>query len=177
MGGTKADPTYRDLGDHTETLEIEYDPRRISYEELLEVFWRNHNPLARPYSRQYMAAVFYQDEAQKQLAEESLKRERDGRGAAIFTKVVPDSKFYPAEDYHQKYYVACHPALLREFRAIYPKDKDFVASTAAARVNGFLAGHGTTDTLWLEIDSYGLSTAGKKMLLDIVGGVLRPQCR
>ncbi len=58
-GGTKRNPTYYNLGDHTETIQIDYDPTYVSYRELLDIFWESHDPAARPWSRQYMAVVFY----------------------------------------------------------------------------------------------------------------------
>jgi peptide-methionine (S)-S-oxide reductase len=61
-------PTYHSLGDHSETIQIEYDPEQISYEELLDIFWSAHNPTARPWSRQYASFVFYHDETQRELA-------------------------------------------------------------------------------------------------------------
>ena len=73
-GGSRKDPTYNSLGDHTETLEIDFDPARVSYKELLEVFWKNHSPRTASWSRQYMAAVFVHDDEQKRLAGESRDR-------------------------------------------------------------------------------------------------------
>ena len=67
-GGRLKAPTYTHIGDHTETVQVDYDPAQITYAELLEVFWQGHNPRSRPYSRQYMAAVFYHNQEQKELA-------------------------------------------------------------------------------------------------------------
>ena len=67
-GGAKENPTYHNLGDHTETLQIDYDSSKISYEKLLELFWEEHDPTSRSWSRQYKAVVFYHDEEQKRLA-------------------------------------------------------------------------------------------------------------
>ena len=70
-GGTKENPTYTSLGDHSEAIRIDYDPTRISYAELLEIFWQSHNCTSRAYSRQYMSIILYHDEEQRKLAEES----------------------------------------------------------------------------------------------------------
>ena len=67
-GGTLENPTYHHLGDHTESVQVDYDPARIDYAALLDAFWQGHNPAASSFSRQYMAAVFYHDETQRQLA-------------------------------------------------------------------------------------------------------------
>ena len=68
-GGKKSNPTYHDLGDHTETLQIDFDPDVITYDELLEIFWASHNPGRKSWSRQYMAAVFYHNHKQKKAIE------------------------------------------------------------------------------------------------------------
>ena len=140
-GGSRENPTYRALGDHAESIEIYYDPSVISYRDLLEIFWKSHDPSARPWSRQYMSAIFTHNEEQKKLAVESMEQQERTRGK-IYTEIVPAARFYPAEDYHQKYYLRQRPELVNELGRIYPNET-FVDSTAAARVNGFLAGYGS----------------------------------
>jgi peptide-methionine (S)-S-oxide reductase len=166
-GGSKDNPTYYSLGDHTETVQIEYDPERTSYQELLNVFWNSHNAAILPYSVQYKSIIFYHDEEQKRLALESKAREEEKRNANIYTEILPYSKFYLAEDYHQKYYLRSVPDLKKELTAIYPDDNEFVNSTAVARVNGYVGGNGDIETLRQEIDSYGLSPAAKQRLLEM----------
>jgi peptide-methionine (S)-S-oxide reductase len=172
-GGTKHNPSYHGLGDHSETIEIDYDPTVVTYENLLEVFWHSHDPLTPTWSRQYMSAVFYHDEEQRRLAVETRDREALRRGGQIHTEIVPASRFYPAEDYHQKYHLRQRPELMREFKTITQAEQDFVNSTAAARINGYLAGHGDYPTLRAELGASGLSPAASKRLLDIVGGLRR----
>jgi peptide-methionine (S)-S-oxide reductase len=167
-GGTTENPTYHNLGDHTETIQIVYDPTRISYEALLDVFWNSHDPTARPLSRQYASIVFYHDEAQRTAAVKTKEQEEARRQTRIHTEIVPAGAFYPAEAYHQKYRLRGAPNLMQEFRAIYPDDADFVASTAAARVNGYLSGNGTCEQLQEEIESLGLSAAGQHSLEQAV---------
>ena len=151
-GGTKEAPTYHSLGDHTETIQIDYDPSQISYNDLLDIFWRNHNPSSRAWSKQYMAAVFYHDDEQKNLAEESRDREASKRKKGIQTQILPFTAFYRAEDYHQKYRLRRERNLLQEFEGIYPTADDLVDSTAAARVNGYLGGYGTPADLKAEVE-------------------------
>jgi methionine-S-sulfoxide reductase len=167
-GGTKESPTYHSLGDHTETIQIDYDPSQISYNDLLNIFWRNHNPSSRAWSRQYMAAVFYHNDEQKKLAEESRGREASKRDKRIQTQILPFTAFYRAEDYHQKYRLRRERHLLQEFERIYPADGDLVDSTAAARVNGYLGGHGTAGELKTDLNRLGLSAEGGRYLLRIV---------
>jgi peptide-methionine (S)-S-oxide reductase len=167
-GGTTRNPTYRSLGDHTETIQIDYDPTVISYAELLDVFWSSHSPVGRPWSRQYMSIVFYHNDEQKRLALETKDREAARLMGTIFTEVVPFSEFYLAEAYHQKYRLQQVSALMKDFRAIYPDDGDFVSSTAAARINGYVAGYGTVERFQEEWDSFELSSKGKEKLLSIM---------
>ena len=113
IGGTTKNPTYEQVSagttGHTEAVEITYDPKKVSYEQLLEIFWRNIDPLTAnaqfcDSGSQYRSAVFYHDQAQKTLAEASKKRIQSRFKQPIVTEIVAASEFYPAEDYHQDYY-------------------------------------------------------------------------
>ena len=164
-GGTKENPTYHDLGDHAETIQIDFDPAQISYQELLEVFWQSHSPTSRPWSQQYASIIFYHDEEQMRLALESRDGVAAEKNRPIYTEIVPFSGFTLAEAYHQKYRLQGVEDLRAEFRAIYPDDGDFVNSTAAARVNGYLGGHGTLEALQAAIENLGLSPTAQEELL------------
>lgn len=167
-GGTKKNPTYYNLGDHTETIQIDYDPAQVSYEQLLGVFWNSHDPTRRPWSRQYMSAIFYHNEGERHLAMRSRNHQAAKRMGQIFTEIRPFSEFYLAEAYHQKYRLRQERDLMEEFNAMYPASGDFVDSTAAARVNGYLGGYGTTASLEAELAKLGLSAMGSKRLLEVV---------
>jgi len=166
-GGSTDNPTYYNLGDHTETIQIEYNPDHISYQELLDVFWNSHNAARPSFSVQYKSIIFYHDEEQKRLALESKARLEEKRNETILTEIVPYARFYLAEDYHQKYYLSNVPDLNKELTAIYPSGNDFVNSTAVARVNGYVGGNGDIEILGQEIDSYGLSPAAEQRLLEM----------
>ena len=114
-GGTKLNPTYEEVcggqTGHTESIQVVFDPRRVSYAQVLDVFWRNIDPttLNRQFAdagTQYRTAIFYHSEEQKHLAIAS--KERLGRsgtfGKPTVTEITPASTFYPAEEYHQAYY-------------------------------------------------------------------------
>jgi peptide methionine sulfoxide reductase msrA/msrB len=114
-GGQEKNPTYKQVSSgrtgHAEVLQVAYDPDKVSYEQLLEVFWRNVDPTDAvgqfcDRGSQYRTAILYADEAQRQAAEES-KRQLDESGRLpkrIVTEIVPLEAFYPAEEYHQDYY-------------------------------------------------------------------------
>lgn len=157
MGGTTADPTYEDLGDHTETVQLDFDPSVITYEELLTVFFGSHDCAVGGVKRQYMSVVFFHDAGQETLAREAKAAVEATLGTAVETQILTAATFYLAEDYHQKHALQGYESFMREFRAVYPEFADFVASTSAARVNGYLAGYGTEEQLRRELDSLGLS--------------------
>jgi len=167
-GGKTKDPTYRSMGDHTETLQIDFDPQKISYEGILKEFWRIHSPCIRSGSRQYMPAVFYHNEEQKKLATESKARVAAEKKREVHTPILPLEKFYPAEDYHQKYYLRKRKELMKVFNELYPDPKDFMNSTAAARMNAYLARHGSVKSMKDEVDSYGFSEEAKKKFLGLL---------
>lgn len=98
---------------------------------------------------------------------ETKALEENRKGQKIHTEILPFGKFYLAEDYHQKYQLHQHRQLMVEFKAIYSQNIDFINSTAAARVNGYVGGHGSPEALKATIESLGLSSAGQKRLLEI----------
>lgn len=115
IGGQLPNPTYEevctDKTGHAEAVEVEYDPNEISYEELLDVFWNNHNPTTLnrqgpDIGNQYRSAIFIHDEEQKKIAEKSKQElEKSGKfDKPIVTEIVPAPTFYKAEEYHQKYF-------------------------------------------------------------------------
>ena len=115
MGGAKRFPTYEEVSSgttgHTEVVQVVYDPAKVSYEKLLEVFWRNIDPTVRDrqfcdVGSQYRTAIFYHDDEQKRRAEASraaLEKSKPFK-ASIVTPVQAAGEFWPAEDYHQDYY-------------------------------------------------------------------------
>jgi peptide-methionine (S)-S-oxide reductase len=113
-GGTKDEPTYEDVctgrTGHAESVEVEFDPAKVSYSQLLDVFWENHDPTTLnrqgpDVGTQYRSAVFFHDEAQRKEAEASKERlEKSGRyRRPIVTEIAPAQTFWRAEEYHQRY--------------------------------------------------------------------------
>ena len=175
-GGSTENPTYQNIGDHSETVQIDYDPAVITYAQLLKVFWKANSPTIPSYSRQYRSAIFYASEDQKELAAKSKLEEESRLGQTLYTDIEKLDRFYIAENYHQKYYLRETPVLLQEILSIYPKPEDFINSRATARLNGYLAGYGDPATLQKELDSLGLSESGKQRLLEITSSGLSPVC-
>jgi peptide-methionine (S)-S-oxide reductase len=115
-GGQKKNPTYEEVSSgrtgHAEAVEIVYDPKKVSYEKLLDVFWHNIDPTVKneqfcDRGTQYRSGIFYLDDEQKRLAEASkaaLDKSKPFK-ASIVTEITRAAEFYPAEDYHQDYYL------------------------------------------------------------------------
>lgn len=163
-GGTLPNPTYERIGDHTEAVEVEFDPAVIGFEDLLEVFWEVHDARRPSFSRQYREAVFTLDEDQERRARASAAGRETRLGLSLAGSVLPARSFTAAEDYHQKYRLRGTPELMADFRALFPDEASFRDSTAAARVNGYLGGYGTPEQLAREIDGFGLSARGRRYL-------------
>jgi peptide-methionine (S)-S-oxide reductase len=113
-GGSTQAPSYQevcsDRTGHAEAVEVTYDPSKVTYQDLLEVFWRIHDPTqvgrqGPDVGSQYRSAIFYHDEEQEKAARASKEAlEKSGRyGAKIVTEIMPASEFYRAEEYHQQY--------------------------------------------------------------------------
>lgn len=145
-GGKKIDPTYRHLGDHTETFQVDYDPEEVTYRELLEKAFENHNPSRRVRKTQYQNVIFISDEEQRDTLEAYL--EENGLNAeSVETRIEEVSEFHPAEDYHQKHSLRSRDDLLEPFGEVGYDDKEFRESPAAAKLNGFASGHGLPKAL------------------------------
>jgi peptide-methionine (S)-S-oxide reductase len=131
IGGRVEDPTYEEVSaggtGHAEAVEVRYDPERVSYEELLRVFWRNVDPADAEgqfcdRGSQYRTGIFYHSASQRRLAEAS-KRELEGRfDRALVTPIEPAGTFYPAEEYHQDFYQE-NPIRYRVYRAGCGRDR------------------------------------------------------
>ena len=113
-GGTTVNPTYMEVGSgrtgHAESVEVVYDPAKVTYAQLLDAYWRDIDPLVKDrqfcdVGNEYRTAIFVHDAEQRRLAEESKKRVEAQLKAPIYTEIVAASAFYPAEEYHQDYYL------------------------------------------------------------------------
>lgn len=113
-GGEMKNPTYKDVctdrTGHAEAVEVDYDPTKVAYEDLLNVFWENHDPTqlnrqGPDFGKQYRSAIFYHSPEQEQAAKASKEKlAKSGRfNRPIMTQIVPAATFYEAEDYHQQY--------------------------------------------------------------------------
>ncbi len=115
-----------------------------------------------------MNALFYHNEQQRLAGEESKRALTEKAGETIHTAIVPLRSFNLAENYHQKYLLKRRSDLAAELSRIYPRNRDFIDSTAAARLNSYVGGNGNAAQLSGELDSLGLSSRGRRALQSLV---------
>jgi hypothetical protein len=141
------------------------------------VFFMSHTPTYPQMSVQYRSAVFFRTEDERHAVDEAIARAQATAGR-IYTAVEPFTAFHLAEDYHQKYTLRRYADLTGEFRRFYPRERDFVDSTAVARVNGWLGGCATTDQLDRELPLTGLSDKARSTVREraMPGGRARIRC-
>lgn len=132
-GGTKENPTYREVSSgttgHYESEQVKYDPDKVSYQQLLDVYWKNIDPFDASgqfcdKGPQYRAVIFTKNEKEKELAirsKQALQEKLEGK-ATVVTQILPAQKFYPAEDYHQDYYLK-NPIRYKYYRYACGRDK------------------------------------------------------
>jgi len=157
------------MADHTESIQIDYDPEKTTYRKLLKIFWESHNVTSHPWSRQYMSAIWYANNEQKKDIEKSMAKyqkkltaQRRGNIATVVKKLGP---FTLAEDYHQKWYLRKHAILMD---ALDCTDRELIDSHAATRLNAYVAGKGKIDTLNAEIDGFKLNDKAREYVTEMV---------
>eukprot|EP01080_Neovahlkampfia_damariscottae_P002675 gene2675-3871_t len=146
-GGKKKNPTYRSIGDHSETIQIDFDPKIISFEEILNCFWSSHFPYTPDKYRQYMSAIWYHSEVQKKIALKTSKEQPQ----TVYTVIEPFKFWTDAEFYHQKYILQGKSDVMKYFKKM--SQKDFIESTITMKVNAIIKGHGTLEDLEVTLNN------------------------
>ncbi|WP_235338434.1 peptide-methionine (S)-S-oxide reductase MsrA [Paenibacillus wulumuqiensis] len=194
-GGTTQSPVYRQLGDHSETIEIVFDPSIITLEQLLELFWNHHNPaVINDYKgRQYRSLLFYRNEQQRHMMEQMQQPAapphafsiNNGNGANTsgssdtsspiapdvpekkrLTEIQPYDAWYPAEERHQKYYLQRQHELMDQLGELYPDREELFRSTLAARLNGYSRGHVTLAEIRQELGCWRMPVEQQRKIND-----------
>ena len=166
-GGTAPSPSYRKMGDHTETVEVDFNPNLISYEEILLHFWRNHYPNRDNYKgRQYISLIRFHGLAQEQAVQKVKRQMELEIGEEIETDIAPFTGFTAAEERHQKYYLKRYPKALEQLTPLYPDPQLLADSTFAARLNGFVKGFGNREDLKLEITGWNIAPEYQEILIS-----------
>ncbi|XP_010531078.1 PREDICTED: peptide methionine sulfoxide reductase A5 [Tarenaya hassleriana] len=142
-GGNKANPEYRSLGDHAESVQVEYDPRIVSFRQLLDVFWSSHDSRqvfgqGPDVGNQYRSIIFTNSTEEQRMASASKEREQlKSRGSIVTTQIQQLGTFYRAEADHQKFELKQHPFLLQLMGNM--PEEELERSTLASRLNGYAA--------------------------------------
>lgn len=172
-GGTAKAPTYRQMGDHTETIQIDFDSEMITFEEILEVFWNNHNPFnINDYKgNQYRSLLLYANELQEETIQRVIRtRKALGKGEPA-TEIAPYSRFYLAEDKHQKYYLKRFPNAIEKLSALFTTQEELNNATLAARLNGLAKGYTNMERIKNEIRQWPTSPSSQKLMLDLISQI------
>jgi peptide-methionine (S)-S-oxide reductase len=168
-GGKKDKPTYYDLGDHTEAVQVEFDPKVVRFEDLLKIFWAEHDECGRVWSDQYKAVLWTHGKEQARIAQASAALQAKERGKELTTGILPAPVFWIAEDYHQKYNARRHGKLLSALLGEKHTETAVRESTAIARVNGWVSGHGSKDEIAAEVERLRFPVEARKELTRVLG--------
>ncbi|BBH22971.1 methionine-S-sulfoxide reductase [Paenibacillus baekrokdamisoli] len=169
-GGSSIAPTYREMGDHTETVQIDFDPEIITFETILDMFWNNHNPMnINDYKgRQYRSLLLYCDGNQQEVIQQVLgKRKELGKGEPE-TEIAPYTGFYLAEDRHQKYYLKRYPHAMERFSTLYASQDERILATLAARLNGLAKGYTNLAHIINEIQQWPTSSSNRNRMIELI---------
>ncbi|MCS7459171.1 peptide-methionine (S)-S-oxide reductase MsrA [Paenibacillus doosanensis] len=171
-GGTTDQPTYRQMGDHSETVEVDFSPALISLEDLLELFWNHHNPVnINDYKgRQYRSLVLCRDKEQEAAALRVAAVRKERGMAEPDTELAPLREFYPAEDRHQKYYLKRFPDAMDKLGTLYTP-QELQQSTLAARLNGLAKGYTNLARIKEEIAGWPAAAEHRAAMTELIGRI------
>ncbi|MFF2092801.1 peptide-methionine (S)-S-oxide reductase MsrA [Paenibacillus sp. NPDC058174] len=169
-GGTTPAPTYREMGDHSETVQLQYDPNQLAFQQLVELFWQSHNPInINGYKgTQYMSLLFYHDEEQEEVIRQVIENRIKQGYDQPETRIAAYAAFYPAEDRHQKYYLQRYPDAMDKLTALYPDKQELYGSTLAARLNGLAKGYTSMERIRSELEDWNIGSGERMEMLELL---------
>jgi len=165
-GGKSKDPSYRNMMDHTESVQLEFDPAQISYDKLLSLFWKGHSPICRS-SAQYKSGIWFHNPEQEKKAKESMIEQEKKLSRKVYTDIESAATFYIAEDYHQKFEMQRYKNILQILK--FGSLKEMIDSPLATKLNGYYGGHGSMEQIMVEITKSGLNEEAKSKLEIALG--------
>ena len=149
-------------------MEIDFDPAILRYEDVLRHFWRNHYPNRDQYKgRQYLSLLRCRGDEQLEVAERVKKEMEAELGERIETDIAAFTDFTLAEERHQKYYLKRYPKALEQLQLLFPEPALLVHSTFAARLNGFVKGFRTKDSLLEEMAGWQIEPESRELLINL----------
>ena len=172
-GGTTPNPTYREMGDHTETVQVDYDPQKISYEQLLALFWGRHNPdnLLDYKGNQYRSLILFHHEGQQEAIRQQIRLLADQGRSVEATTVAPCDAWYRAEERHQKYYLQRYSDALTKAQALYDDVAELLDSSLAARLNGIAKGFTSGERVRAEIAEWPIEEVQRERLIHLIASI------
>jgi len=154
------------MGDHSECLQIDFDPNHITFDEIARHFWNSHNFNRGNYKgRQYLSIFLYQDTYQKEVLEKIKQEIEEAKLQPIGTEIAPLDQFTLAEERHQKYYLKRYSNATQKLREHFLTEEAFTDATLVARLNSFVKGYGTLSSLKQEIMHWPFEDADKLVSL------------
>lgn len=160
-GGTSAAPTYSAMGDHTEALQVDFDPQRLEFAKLAAIFLASHDPSQEPWSIQYRSVLFAHSAEQRSTALAQAGKVATSSGQPVRTPIEEYTGFTLAEDYHQKYRLRSVRPVLAEYQAQFKSSAAFLGSVAVTKANAYVGGYGRSNELRDILPSLGLSEAAQ----------------
>jgi peptide-methionine (S)-S-oxide reductase len=169
-GGTALQPDYRDMGDHSETIEFDFDADLVSYDRLLETFWGHHNPVnVNGYKdRQYQSLLLYRDSEQGEAFHRVKRRLETEKGGPLETEINPYRAFHLAEPRHQKYYLKRYPDAVAKLSRLYPSEEELTNATLAARLNGLAKGYTSMERLLDEMREWPIGEEEAAVRMELI---------
>lgn len=167
--GGNSIPSYKELGWHSEVIEVDYDPNIVSYENLVNRFFEMHDETLRPYDQRVKSIVFTRSDNEYKYVKEKIEALKVLNKKGIYTEVKKFDKFYIAEDEHQFKYLKKETGLFNEMLARYPSTEDQLQSILVSKMNASVLGLLDQDALDQLIETYSLSSEGKSRLYQING--------
>ena len=166
-GGQLTTPSYDNLGNHIEVFEVDYDPEKISYEDLVNYYFSAYDATERPFSRRVHSVIYYRNENEKTIAQGVKGSLEKTLGRGVFTEVDAMEDFYLAEAEEQLLYLKVETSIYHELTQIFPDYEQQLLSILASKLNGHIAGYGTEDSLEELLKASSLSEASQLRMRQI----------
>lgn len=169
-GGSSINPSYTNLGLHTEVVEIDYDPEIISYSDLIDEFFDAHNETLRPYDQRVKSLVFYRDKDEFEIAKSKLEKIRveAETGKSVYTELKEFSVFYIAEEKNQNRSLKTEISLYEEIKSKFGSEKKVLLSVLASKLNGVVYGYGSAEKAEEILSKSALSDQAIERVKEII---------
>lgn len=169
-GGTTAAPTYREMGDHTEVVQLTFNPQLLSFEEIVKRFWDSHNPVnINDYKgNQYRSLLMVHNDRQSAAIQHMIEQWRELGQSEPATAIIPYSVFYRAEDRHQKYYLQRYPDAMEKLGMLFSTQAELLGSTLAARLNGLAKGYTNLAIVIKELEQWDMDSSAREQMLALI---------